>query len=49
MMYEAVVGLDFSSSGVGYAYSFNNKEDIILGTFDDQGVDVKVHTQIILS
>lgn len=49
MIYEAIVGIDFVSSGTGYAYSFNNKEDIILGTFDDQGVDVKLHTHIILS
>lgn len=48
-MYEAVVGIDFGSSETGYTYSFNNKEDIILATFDDQGVDIKVPTEIILS
>lgn len=48
-MHEAVVGIDFGSSGTGYAYSFNNPDDIILGTFQDQGVDVKVPTEIILS
>lgn len=47
-MQEVVVGIDFGSSGTGYAYSFNNKEDIILGNFQDQGVDVKVPTEIIL-
>lgn len=48
-MCEAVVGIDFGSSGTGYAYSFNNPEDIILGHFEDQGVDIKVPTEIILS
>ena len=47
-MQEVVVGIDFGSSGTGYAYSFNNTEDIILGDFEDQGVDIKVPTEIIL-
>ena len=47
-MQEVVVGIDFGSSGTGYAYSFNNKEEIILGNFQDQGVDIKVPTEIIL-
>lgn len=48
-MCEEIVGIDFGSSGTGYAYSFNNKENIILGTFKIQGVDVKVPNEIILS
>jgi molecular chaperone DnaK (HSP70) len=47
-MYDVVVGIDFGSSGTGYAYSFNNPEDIILGYFEGQGADVKVPTEIIL-
>ena len=43
---KVVVGIDFGSSGAGYAYSFNNQEDIILGYFKGQGVDIKVPTQI---
>jgi len=47
-MYDVVVGIDFGSSGTGYAYSFNNPEDIILGYFDGQGTNIKVPTEIIL-
>ena len=47
-MQDVVVGIDFGSSGTGYAYSFNNLENIELGYFDGQGVDVKVPTEIIL-
>lgn len=45
---DAVVGIDFGSSGTGYAYSFNNPEDIILGNIKGQGADVKALTEIIL-
>lgn len=48
-MYEVVVGIDFGSSGTGYAYSYNNKEDIIMGKFPGQGIDAKVPSQIILN
>ena len=47
-MYEVVIGIDFGSSGIGYAFSFNNKEDIIIGKFPDQGIDAKIPNQIIL-
>ena len=47
-MCEVVVGIDFGSYGTGYAYSFNNADDIIEGTFYNQGVDNKVPTEIIL-
>ena len=47
-MCEVVVGLDFGSSGTGYAFSFNNPENINLGTFENQGVNKKVPTEIIL-
>ena len=47
-MYEVVVGIDFGTSGTGYAFSYKNPNDIILGKFPDQGVDMKVPTQIIL-
>ena len=45
---KVVVGIDFGTSGTGYAYSFNDQNDIILGNFPGQGVDVKVPTEIIL-
>lgn len=47
-MCEVVVGIDFGSSGTGYAYSFNNPENINLGTFENQGTNRKVPTEIIL-
>ena len=46
--FDVVVGIDFGSSGTGYAYSFNNPKDLILGYFKRQGADVKVPTEIIL-
>ena len=45
---KVVVGIDFGSSGTGYAFSYNNPKDIILGKFINQGIDSKVPTQIIL-
>lgn len=45
---EIVVGIDFGSSGTGYAYSFNDPEKIILGNIQDHGSDIKVPTEIIL-
>lgn len=47
-MQKVVVGIDFGSSGTGYAYSFNKADDIILGTFSGQGAGAKVPTEIIL-
>ena len=47
-MCEVVVGIDFGSSGTGYAYSFNNHKNIEPGKFPSQNVEVKVPTQIIL-
>jgi hypothetical protein len=47
-MQDVVVGIDFGSSGTGYAFSFNNPENIIFGYFEGQGVDSKVPTEIIL-
>lgn len=47
-MCDVVVGIDFGSYGTGYAYSFNNPDDILIGTFPNQGVDNKVPTEIIL-
>ena len=32
-VYEVVVGIDFGSSGTGYAYSFNNPKKIDFGKF----------------
>jgi len=46
--FDVVVGIDFGSSGTGYAFSFNNPKEIILGYLKDQGPDVKVPTEIIL-
>ena len=47
-MYEVVVGIDFGSSGSGYAYSFYNKNDINHGNIFGANVDNKVPTEIIL-
>ena len=47
-MYEVVVGIDFGTSGTGYAFSYKNPNDIILGYFPEQGVDNKAPTEIIL-
>ena len=47
-MYEVVVGIDFGSSGTGYAYSYFNKNKIIHGQIYGASVDYKVPTEIIL-
>ena len=47
-VYEVVVGIDFGSSGTGYAYSFNNPKKIDFGKFPFQNYEVKSPTQIIL-
>ena len=45
---KVVVGIDFGTSGTGYAFSYNNPKDIRVGRFINQGVESKVPTQIIL-
>ena len=46
---KIVVGIDFGTSGVGYAYSFNNNiTNIISSDFCGQSKDKKVPTEIIL-
>ena len=47
-MYEVVVGIDFGSSGSGFAYSFFDKHKIIHGQIYGASVDYKVPTEIIL-
>ena len=47
-MYEVVVGVDFGSSGTGYAYSFNNPNNIEFGRFPFHNYEFKTPTQIIL-
>ena len=48
-MTEVVVGIDFGSSGSGFAYAFNdNKDEIIHGMIHGANVDNKVPTEIIL-
>ena len=47
-MYDVVVGVDFGSSGTGYAYSFFDKKNIIFGQIYGASVDNKVPTEIIL-
>ena len=47
-MYEVVVGIDFGSSGSGFAYSFKNENDINHGYIFGANVDNKVPTEIIL-
>ena len=46
---QIVVGIDFGTSGVGYAYAFsNNITNIISSDFNGQSKDKKVPTEIIL-
>ena len=47
-MYEVVVGIDFGSSGSGFAYSYFDKNKIIHGQIYGASVDHKVPTEIIL-
>ena len=47
-MYDVVVGIDFGSSGTGFAYSFLNKNNIIHGKAHCSSADYKVKTEIIL-
>ena len=47
-MYEVVVGIDFGSSGTGFAYSYFDKNKIIHGQIYGASVDNKVPTEIIL-
>ena len=47
-MYEVVVGIDFGSSGSGFAYSYMDKNKIIHGQIYGASVDYKVPTEIIL-
>ena len=47
-MQEAIVGIDFGTSGTGYAYSFNDNKNIELGKFKGQNTGIKVPTEIIL-
>ena len=46
---KVVVGIDFGTSGIGYAFSFYNQQNqIILCEFNGQTADKKVPTEIIL-
>ena len=47
-MYEVVVGIDFGSSGTGFAYSYFDKNKIIHGQIYGASVDYKVPTEVIL-
>ena len=47
-MYEVVVGIDFGSSGTGFAYSYFDKSKIVYGQIYGASVDYKVQTEIIL-
>ena len=46
--YEVVVGIDFGSSGSGFAYSFMNEDKICHCEIPGADVDKKVPTEIIL-
>lgn len=48
-MCEVIVGIDFGSSGTGYAFSYKNPKEIEMGVFPEQGTEGKVPTEIILS
>ena len=46
---KVIVGIDFGTSGVAYAFSFqNNQSQIYLSDFEGQSADKKVPTEIIL-
>ena len=46
---KAIVGIDFGTSGIGYAYSLiNNNEQIFISDFEGQSADKKVPSEIIL-
>ena len=47
-MYEVVVGIDFGSSGTGFAYSYFDRNKIIHGQIYGASVDYKVPTEVIL-
>ena len=47
--YEVVVGIDFGSSGSGFAYSFFDKKSIIPGQMSSSSNSNKVPTEIILN
>ena len=49
-MSKVIVGIDFGTSGIGYAFSFSsdNPNSIILSDFHGQGADNKVPSEIIL-
>ena len=46
--YEVVVGIDFGSSGCGFAYSFMNEDKIFHCDIKGADVDKKIPTEIIL-
>ena len=46
--YEVVVGIDFGSSGTGFAYSFFDPNDVVVGEIPGASVNNKVPTEIIL-
>ena len=47
---QIVVGIDFGSCGITFAYVFldDPKKDVKLGKFENQGINDKVSTEIIL-
>ena len=48
-MKKVVVGIDFGTSGIGYAYGFSGQIDrIFLSNFHGQSEDNKVRSEIIL-
>ena len=46
--YEVVVGIDFGSSGTGFAYSFFNENKILTGEIYGASANNKIPTEIIL-
>ena len=47
---EVVVGIDFGSSGSGFAYAYkDNEQEIIYGSIYGSNVNYKVPTEIILN
>ena len=48
---QIVIGIDFGSCGITFAYGFldDPKKEINLGKFEEQGINNKVSTEIILN
>ena len=46
--YKIIAGIDFGTSGIGYAYSLANSNQVLLSNFEGQLSDRKIPSEIIL-